>query len=314
MEGREGRGCGKGRRPFSLFFLWLLSVLLFSCGPREDPPAGEGLLDALGRFYRPGNTPARIVSLTPAVTEILFAIGAGDNVVGVTQYCDYPPAALEKTSVGGFSGATMSLEQIRVLNPDLVILSADMHARIVALLDELDIPSFAVEPRNFSQVYEAIGLIGEITGFPGGAEKVTAEMKGKIARIEELVQGRVRPQVFWLLAGEPLMSVGRETFVSEAISLAGGRNIFDDVREQWPLVSAEQVLMRRPDWIFQENDGAGALGGTALQFWQTLPALREDRRAYINPDTIYRYGPRLAEGVEYIARILHDIESSGGGL
>jgi len=246
------------------------------------------------------------VSLSPAVTEILFAIGAGDQVVGVTQYCDYPPEASTRVSVGGFSGATVSVEQIRALEPDLVILSADMHARIAALLDNLNIPSFAVEPRNLSQVYEVIALAGEITSRAAAAEEVITGMKGKIAAVEKRVQGRPRPGVFWILSEEPLMTAGKETFVSEAIELGGGRNIFDDVREQWPMVSPEQVLIRKPDWILLGNDmgEASSLPGNPLL--RNLQAVREGRVGFINADILYRYGPRLADGIELIAGILHE--------
>ena len=303
-------------------------ILLCSCMPRSDasktPLAAETpytFTDALGRRYAQEEIPRRIVSLGPAITEILFAIGAGDRVVGVTQYCDYPPEAKTRTIVGGFSGATVSMEQIRVLEPDLVILSADMHSRIVSLLDGLGISSFAVEPRSFSQIYETISLIGEITGCGPGAEQVIAEMKGKIARAGERIQGRERPGVFWVLGEDPLMTVGAETFVSEAITLGGGRNIFADIREQWPLVSPEQVLLRKPDWILMGNDmaesaGAAAPGtGTAMSgvgllkgsFWQSIPAVREGRVAVLNGDILYRYGPRIADAVVDIAEILQPV-------
>ena len=291
--------------------------------------------DALGRSYAQKENPRRIVSLSPAITEILFAIGAGEKVVGVTQYCDFPPEARRRTSVGGFSGATMSMEKIRFLKPDLVILSADMHARIVSLLDELGIPSFAVEPRNLSQVYSVIALMGELCGCGSGAEATIAEMKGKIARVEERfqlsdTQGSpvARPAVFWLLSEEPLMTAGGETFISEAIDLGGGRNIFADIREQWPLVSPEQVLLRKPDWVFLGSDmantsseypgqaaghGTAVLGaGTAMPgrlltspLWQTIPAVREGQVALVNGDLLYRYGPRLADAVVLIAQILY---------
>ena len=271
-----------------------LIILLFSCTPRME------------RSGVPNAEPQRIVSLVPAVTEILFAIGAGEKVVGVTEYCDYPAEAGERTSVGGFSGATVSVEQIRLLNPDMVLLSADMHERITALLDELRITSFAVEPKNFSQVYDVIALLGEMTGCTAGAGEVIAGMKSKIAGVEERIQGREKPGVFWMLSEDPLMSVGAETFVSEAISLGGGRNIFADVRERWPLVSREQVLLRKPDWILLGDDVGGAAAALAVNpLWQTIPAIRESRVALIDADILYRYGPRLADGVEYIARILH---------
>lgn len=266
-------------------------IILTSCLPRAETVAHN-------------DTPQRIVSLVPAVTEILFAIGAGDKVVGVTRYCDYPPEALNRTSAGGFAGATVSIEQIQLLQPDLVMLSVDMHERIVALLDSLNIPSFAVEPRNFSQVFETIEVLGSLTGFESGAEKVISEMKLKLERVEERIRGLEPVSVFWLLWQDPLMSAGANTFISEAVSLAGGRNIFADVNELWPLVSPEQVLVRRPDWIIAGNDLEGFVSFSG-SFWQAVPAVREGRIAFVNADIFYRYGPRLADGVEAIAEILH---------
>jgi len=297
----------------------LLLALLLSCAPgqepaaeprqgRASPPAEPGtFIDALGRHYAPDEKPRRVVSLNPAVTEILFAIGAGDMVVGVTEHCNYPAEARERVSVGGFAGITVSVEQIRVLNPDLVILSADMHARIVQLLDSLGIPSFAVEPRSFSEVYGVIALLGELSGFEAGAEQVIADMKGRIAVVQERLRDRPQPSVLWVLSEEPLMSAGGETFISEAISLAGGRNIFADLREQWPLISPEQVLVRNPDWVLLGSDMAGGdLPLLRSPLWQNFPAVREGRVAFVDGDLLYRYGPRLADAVALIAGIIHE--------
>ena len=285
----------------------VMVLLLCSCTQKraaEITESSGAIIDAFGRSYVIKEYPDRIISLSPAITEILFAIGAGDKVVGVTQYCDYPPEAKTRTSIGGFTGATMSMEQIYVLEPDLVILSADMHARIVTLLDELGIPSFAVEPMNFSQVYDAIALVGEITGCGQGAEEVITEMKNTVARVGEKIRGQLRPGVFWVLSIDPLMSAGAETFISEAITLGGGKNIFDDVRERWPLVSPEQVLVRNPEWILIGDDMTGMVP-LSNPFWQSIPAVREGRVAVIKADTLYRYGPRLVDGVDSIAKILH---------
>ncbi|WP_461248881.1 ABC transporter substrate-binding protein, partial [Treponema sp. R6D11] len=131
-----------------------------------------------------------------------------DKVVGVTQYCDFPEEARTRAVVGGFSGATISMEIIRSLEPDLVILSAYMHARVVSLLDELGIPCFAVEPEDFNQVYETIACLGEICGCADGAAKVITEMRGKIALVRQKTEGRKRPDVFWLLNQNPLMTAG----------------------------------------------------------------------------------------------------------
>ena len=283
-----------------------LLLLLISCAPRQEAQEPGAFIDALGRHYTPEGIPRRIVSLNPAVTEILFAIGAGDLLVGATEHCDYPAAARELASVGGFAGITVSVEQIRVLNPDLVILSADMHSRIVLLLDSLDISSFAVEPRNFYEVYSVIALLGELSGFEEGAANVIAGMKERIAAVQERVRDRPVPTVLWVLSEEPLMSAGGETFISEAISLAGGRNIFADIREQWPLISSEQVLVRNPDWVLSGSDMAGG-GFPVLRnpLWQNFQAIREGRLAFVDGDLLYRYGPRLADAVSVIAEIIH---------
>ena len=285
----------------------LIAAITISCTPRKPAvQVGGALTDALGRQYVLGESPQRIVSLVPAVTEILFAIGAGEKLVGVTQYCDYPPEARDRTSVGGFSGATISMERVAALQPGLVLLSADMHARVLTLLDALDIPSFAVEPRDFSQVYETISLVGKLSGCEIGAENLIAEMKNKIELARGRINGRERPAVFWILSEDPLVTVGAGNFVSQAIDLGGGRNIFDDIPEQWPMVSHEQVLLRKPDWVFFGSDmGESAALLSSNPMWQMILMGKENRLAEINADLFYRYGPRLADGVVYISRILH---------
>jgi iron complex transport system substrate-binding protein len=280
-------------------------MFLCSCTPRQGTQSKQGAVtDALGRTPELSENPLRIVSLVPAATEILFAIGAGEKVVGVTQYCDYPIEAKTRAVVGGFSGATVSIEEIRSLQADLVIFSADMHARVVSLLDELGIPSFAVEPGNFSEVYDTIALLGGICGCADGAAKVIAEMQERIARVGQKMQGREKPEVFWLLNFDPIMTAGQDTFITEAITLAGGKNVFESVNEKWPLVSPEQILLRKIDWIFYGND-IGEISLSSNDFWKLIPAVSGGRFTSINADLVYRYGPRLADGVELISRILH---------
>lgn len=308
LRGTRGGGNLGGVTGGITVFFPLLLVLLVSCAPGQQPPPEPGtFIDALGRSFTLEEHPRRVVSLTPAITEILFAIGAGDRVVGVTRYCDYPPEARSRAPVGGFSGITVSVEQIRALNPDLVILSADMHARIVLLLDNLGIPSFAVEPRTFSEVFAVIALLGELCAVASNAENVISEMKARIASVEERARDRPRPAVFWVLSEEPLMTAGGETFISEAITLAGGRNIFADLREQWPLVSPEQLLVRRPDWVLAGSDMAGTGDDLVLRnpLWQNFSAIREGRFAFVDGDLLYRYGPRLADAVAMISEIIH---------
>jgi iron complex transport system substrate-binding protein len=292
------------RRRFLLGTILFFLAGFFTLYPEEP----LRIRDVLGRSLTLTAPPRRIVSLSPAVTEILFALGAGSQVVGVTEYCDYPPETAPIPKVGGFSGAAVSTERIAALRPDLVILSGDMHGRIITLLDRLSIGNFAVEPRNFSEVYRTIQTLGTLTGKEEKAREVIALMGEKISRAEARWKGRERPGVFWELTDEPLMTAGGNTFISEAISLGGGRNVFEDLSELWPLVSTEAVLLRKPAWIIAGDDHGKILDPGALARrpgWQGIPAVRDGRIATVSADTLYRYGPRLADAVLAIAGILH---------
>jgi iron complex transport system substrate-binding protein len=246
-----------------------------------------------------------VVSLSPSVTEILYALGADRELVGVTSYCNYPPEALEKTRVGGFSGATVSVETIAALRPDLVIVSGEMHGRVVELLDGLGIPSLAVEPESFSQVYDTIRLLAALTGHEESSQRVIALMQEKIDRAVSRRQGEA-PAVFWEVWDNPLLTAGGPTLINEAIHLAGGRNIFGDLGQRWPEVSYEEVLRRRPQWIFSSGDRRlDAASLSKRPSWSRIPAVEAGRIALINADLINRYGPRLADAVLLIAETLY---------
>ena len=301
----------------ALFLICLAGCGKSAPGPGTPPGAGDRPAelagfpctreDAFGRILILSGAPNRIVSLSPGVTEILFAIGAGGQVAGVTEYCTYPPEAAAKPKVGGFSGNTVNLESLAALKPDLVIVSQEMHQRIIAMLDQLGIRSFAVEPRNFEQVYGTIETLGALTGKPAEAQAQIAHMRAKIDRARQKRDGRERPRVFWELTDEPLMTTGGGTFINEAISLGGGVNIFAELPERWPVVSAEQVLIRRPEWIIAGHDHGKIVEPGILAArpgWGGMPAVQANRIAAVNADTLYRYSPRLADAVLAIADVL----------
>ncbi|MDR0644789.1 MAG: ABC transporter substrate-binding protein [Treponema sp.] len=269
----------------ALFFLPFISLY------------AETLTDELGRTFVIHAPAVRIVSLSPSVTEILFALGAGGQTVGRTEFCDYPPSAAAIPAVGGFSGATVSVERIARLKPDLVVISADMHERLVPLLDALGIPVFAVEPRNFSQVFHCIETLGRLVGREGEAFRVVRSMQTQLASVEKSQVRRVKQRVFWLLSASPFLTSGKNTFVNEIIERAGGINIFADREESWPLVGVEQVLLRLPDWILSTTD-------VSLENSLTFNQFKNIRKARFNPSLVYRYGPRLADAVQDVSRVL----------
>jgi iron complex transport system substrate-binding protein len=288
--------------------LILLAANLTEIFSQEQRGFPLSLKDVLGRSVTLQTPPQRVVSLSPGVTEILFAIGAGDQVLGVTEYCNYPPEAASRTKVGGFSGITVNIEAIARLKPDMVIISAFMHGRLITLLERLSIPFFAVEPKNFKEVYQTIETVGILTGNVRGAQEVIGLMQEKIRQVAERRGNRESPRVFWELSDEPLISAGGKTFISEAIRLGGGQNIFEDLPEEWPMVSTEQVVRRKPDWIIAGDDHGKIIEPRALASrpgWRVIPAVQQNHIALVKADTLYRYGPRLADAVVRIADILH---------
>ncbi|MDR2517350.1 MAG: cobalamin-binding protein [Spirochaetaceae bacterium] len=265
------------------------------------------LADALGRNVILAARPERIVSLSPALTEILFAIGAGDAVVGVTEYCDYPAEAKTKPVVGGFTGATIPVERVAAVRPDLVFISADMHERLTGLLDRLGIVSFAIEPRTFNDVYAAIDVMGRITGNIAGAEALIAGMREKTGRAAALRGNRPRPRIFWELGYDPLMTVGGGTWINDAITMAGGDNIFGGIAGQYPQVGLEQIILEAPAWILVAEYGEMGTSADAIAArpgWAGIPAVREGNIGIVDADSLYRFGPRLADATLSIAEIL----------
>jgi len=267
----------------------------------------------------PGNTgtrnerPQRIVSLSPHLTEILFKLGLGDRVVGVTEYSDYPEAAGTKERVGTY--VKLNLEKIISLHPDLVIGTREGNPRItVQRLRELGLNVFLVYPKNIQDIFRDIRRIGSVTGAASKAEALASELEQRAGRIAAKVQGLKKPTVFFQLGLNPLYTAGKNTFIDRLITLAGGVNLAGEKTGGYLVYSMEEVLKRGPDVIFcalMHQDH-----GEALAFWkkwQTVPAVRNGRVYVINPDWTNRPSPRIILGLEAMARYLHP-EAFGQGI
>ncbi len=267
--------------------------------------------DSLDRTVVMRAKPARIISLSPANTEILFAVGAGDRVVGVTTYCNYPPEAASREKVGGFSAETMSLEKILSLRPDLVVSDGAIHRRLVASLEALGLTVYAKEPVSFDDTCAAIKDIGVLTGNAADAAAVVGGMRAKLAAVQaklSSVPQSGRPAVFWEVFDEPLMTAGKDTFVTELLTLAGGKNIFGSFPVAWPQVSEEEVIRLNPAVIMGADDHGDKLTVEQVKKrpgWAKIDAVAGGRIYLVNADIVSRAGPRLADGVEAIARALY---------
>jgi iron complex transport system substrate-binding protein len=267
--------------------------------------------DASGRTVTLKAAPSRIVSLSPSLTEMLFAIGAGDQIVGVTTYCNYPPEALAKEKIGGYSAKTVNMEKILALQPDLVVAESSMHKDIISSLEQLGITAYAVKPNNFDDIYTSLGQLGRIAGHPDQAAAAVAAMKSRIKAVTDKVAAipqDKRVSVFWEVWDQPLMTAGPATFTGQIIEMAGGKNVFADVTKDYPEISAEEIIKRNPAVIMGPDTHGDKL--TTEQIgkrpgWESLAAVKSGRIYLINGDTSSRPGPRLALALEDIARQLY---------
>jgi iron complex transport system substrate-binding protein len=283
-------------------------LILAVCGPAVSRVSfASGFEDALGRRVTLRGTPERIVPLAPSLTEILYAIGAGDFVVGVTEFSSYPPEALLKPKVGSY--VKLNIERIIALNPDLVIGTVDGNQPwIVATLEEAGIPVYVVNPRKVSGLLDTIRAIGRICGRSLEAEKVAAGIERRIDRTVSKVASLRRPVVFLQIQVAPIMTVNRNTFHHDLIHLAGGENMAGGEVVTYPRISREEVVKRGPEVIIISSMERGGRFEEARQNWlewTAIPAVRSNRVHLIDSDLLDRPSPRMVEGLEALARIIH---------
>ncbi len=250
-------------------------------------------------------SPIRIVSLAPGVTETLFALGKGGAVVGVSQYCDYPPAATRLPKVGTF--LTPNVEAIAALRPDLIIgPGLSSSRREVRMLEAMGYPAMTVNDNSLDGIEQSITLIGARTGAQESARRlldtIQAHINGVRARL-----WRTKPRAVVMLVGhQPMVAVGPGTFLDDLIHLAGGDNIADLSAQNWPRLSIEYIIAMRPEVIL---DGAmGSDANTPSGFWTrypTIPAVRAHRVFGYPQDPMLHPGPRVWQSLEILARRIH---------
>jgi iron complex transport system substrate-binding protein len=287
--------------------------------PSPTTPSGtvsgtEGTItvtDDFGETVTIQEPPERIVSLAPANTEILFALGLGDRVVGVTDYCNYPPAALDKPKVGGYS--TVNIEKVIAAEPDLVVASFGNTEDVIDHLRALGLPVIALNPLTIDDVLHDITLVGEATGQEEEAAALVRNLTTRIETVTDKTEGLTeRPTVAQVVWYDPIWVSGNNTFQNEVIEMAGGVNAFGSV-EGWEIVSFEEFVTTDPDYIIV-NSGTGMGESNAdviYEYFMTEPrmqelsAVRENRIYIVDADVISRGGPRIVDALEETAQILH---------
>jgi iron complex transport system substrate-binding protein len=249
--------------------------------------------------------PMQIVSLVPSVTETLFALGAGTEVVGVSQYCDYPPEVMKLPKVGDFIAP--NLEAIVALRPTLVVgIATASDQRQINALNALGIPALMVNDDSVEQVEANILTIGSRIGRKAQAERLLASITAQIAAVEGRLSGTKRLSVLMVVGHDPLVAVGSGTYLDELLTLAHGQNIGEATEQTWPRLSLEYLMAVGPQVILDGQMGSErSVPSTFWARYPSIPAVRDDRVRGYPIDLMDHPGPRIAMALETIARLIH---------
>jgi len=271
-------------------------------------PVLRQFTDEAGRRVSVPVSPQRIISLAPAMTETLFALGVEDRIGGVTDFCDYPPAARKKPRIGG--AINPNFEQIVALQPDLVLAQAlTLNRReTVDALERLGLTVYATSASTVEGVLESTRLVGEVTGAGQRGEQLVTQLRERLGRLKQRLEGRPPRRVLFVVWHEPLISVGTETFLGDALRLAGAVPVVE-TEQDWPRLSLEEVVRQQPEYLVfasaHEQGVEHLLAGLKQRpGWRDLEAMKHHRVAIVS-DAINRPAPRLVEAIEQLARQLH---------
>jgi iron complex transport system substrate-binding protein len=272
-----------------------------------------GLLTAVFACARPAvpvdgasEAPQRIVSLTPALTEILFAVGAGDRVVGVTQYCDFPPAAKTRPKVGGY--VNPSVEAVLALKPDLVIVSPGPGNRDAALaMRRAGLRLEIVPAETLEESLAAIEIVARVAGDEAKGRDLRTAVRARLDAVAKRSAGTPRTRTLFCIQTDPIIAAGRDTLPSQLLELAGGLNVVGVAR--YPRLDVEAVAAARPELILQSRmdlaSGDAHAEDAFWKRWPSIPAVAHGRVVVLRDDLALRPGPRVADAAEELAAILH---------
>ena len=296
-------------RRFLVFLGALLLAVAFACSPAPTPTQGDSstvqLKDDAGRLVSVPQHVDRVITLAPNLTEIVFAIGAGDRLVGDTTYCDYPPEAKKVTKVG--DTLHPSLERIIALKPQVVLIStASQLETFTQQLQNQNIVIFVTDPHDLEGVFRSIEQVGQIMAQQQQADALVQNLRERSNAVEEAVKNLPRVRVFYQASGEPLYVPGHDAFVTDLMRRAGGISVTADVPGAWPKFSNESALAAKPEAIILPTGGSmGAANSTVAEALRNSPAVLAGRVYKINDDHLARPGPRVVDGLEEMARALH---------
>lgn len=251
----------------------------------------------------------RIISLAPHITELLYAVGAGDAIVGAVDYSDYPPPASRLPRVGGYNG--FDIEAIAALHPDLIIAwRSGNPSPSLASLERLRIPIFFSEPREIEDVATSLERFGILTGHVQQGTNAAADFRRHLATLQQRYKSVARVTVFYEVWNHPLMTVNNQHLISKVLGLCGGDNIFGTLPALVPQPDIEAVLQRDPQVIMTGD--AGNKHEEFQKYWQRWPSLqavRNHQLYQVSADLLQRHGPRILDGAEQVCRVLDTVRA-----
>ena len=278
-----------------LFLLWLIAILAGPCF------ASRALTDEMGRKVVVPDHPHRVICLMPTVTDTVFALGAGDEVVAISDYTKYPAAALTRPSVGDL--IKPSIETILSLHPDLVIGTQPKGPmEVTDQLERAGIPIFLVSPHGIAGIFQSIESVGMALNRTPQADALVHSLQQRVDAVKARTKGLPAPRVFMPIWYDPITTIGKNAFITEVIEAAGGRSVTDDLASEWPQISMEVVLERAPDALLLVRGGKTTL--QVLQDrpgWSSMTAIKA-RRAYYVDDRINFASPVAIDALEDLAK------------
>jgi iron complex transport system substrate-binding protein len=281
-----------------LLFLASVALLAAPCF------ASRTLIDETGRKVVVPDHPHRVICLMPNVTDTAFALGAGDDVVAISDYTEYPAAAKKKPSIGDL--VKPSIETIVAMHPDLVIgFQPKGPMEVTDELDRLGIPLFLVQPRGIAGILRTVDSIGQALNRPQQAAALVQSLQARIDAVKARTRGLPVPTVLMPIWYDPIITIGKHDFITEVIEAAGGRSVTDDLPGEWPHISMEVLLARSPDALLLVRGGKTTL--QVLQNrpgWSSLPVVQKGRAFYVD-NRINFASPVAIDALEDLAKQFH---------
>lgn len=248
----------------------------------------------------------RVVSLAPANTEIIYALGGGDKLVGVTTYCDYPPAAKKKVKIGDFQ--TPNVERIASVGAQVVFATGGIQENITDSLEKLDIKVFVVDPRTIDRMFTDMESMGKIMGLEGEAKEQVEKLRERVAAVKEKVKAEglaKKPTVFFEVFNQPLMTAGKGTLIDSMIKTTGGTNVGASAGTDFPQYSDEQLITDNPDiFIAVKGSQSNPEDIAKRPGYSQMKAVKDGRVFVVEDNLFVRPGPRLVQGLEQLARMV----------